>query len=115
MVLKGDYASIAGTTAGVSGTISVPSEARLFGINLNFNTIAGGVRSVEVTWAGAPKPLKFVPQMGGISTGAGAALAMCDTPMIDLRGLVIGKANTVTITLTTAVNLTVVVGLMWVE
>ena len=115
MVLKSDYVSIAGTTTGVAGTISVPSGAKLFGINLNFNTIAGGVRSVEITWAGAPKPLKFTPMMGASSTGVGSAIAIADTPQIDLRGLVVGQANTVTITLTTAVNLTTIVGLMWVE
>lgn len=115
MTLKGDYASIAATSSGVAGTITVPSGARFLGINLNWNIINAIVTIVEVTASGLPQPLRFTPCMGAQSTGVGAVTAIGQTPLIDLRGLSMGSGNTLTITVTSNVNVTVVVGLMWVE
>ena len=115
MVLKSDTVSIAATSSGVTGTVTVPAGAKLYGINLNWNIINAIVSIVELTWAGAPQPLKFTPTMGAQSTGVGAITAIADTPLIDLRGIVVSGVNTVTIKLTSNVNVTVQVGLMWVN
>jgi hypothetical protein len=116
MTIYGDVVSIAATTAGVSGTITVPLGARLIGMNLAATgTVGVGITSVEVKWPGLQSPIKFVPNLLVMSTTNGAAIATCKTPFIDLSRLPpVVQTNTVTITITTTGNETVEVGLMWV-
>jgi len=115
MVLKSDSVSIAATSSGVAGTITVPNGARLLGINLNWMDADGSPQRVELSWAGSPYPLKFVPQVCTQPQATQASVMTKETPWIDLRGLVVRNTNTVTITITSNANATVVAGLMWVE
>ena len=113
MTLYSDVVSIAATTSGVSGTITVPMGARLLGLN-----IAGSIAiisSVEIKWTGLQSPIKFVPNIVFCLGANGSGVGTCKTPMIDLRKLpVVSNTNTVTVTVTGTANITVEVGLMWV-
>jgi hypothetical protein len=118
-MLKSDYASIAGTTAGVTGTITTLGiGARIIGLNISMKTADGGViSSIELTSVGWPTPIKIVPSMAmNMVTTNCMAIAIAPTPMINLErfGLTV-KSNTVAIKVTTTSNNTVAVGLMWVE
>jgi len=116
MTLYGDVVSIAATSSGVSGTITVPMGARLVGLNLAGTTTTGIViSSVEISWTGLQGPIKFVPQIV-ISPGTnGAAVGSCKTPLINLSRLPpVQNTNTITIKITSTGNITVEVGLMWV-
>jgi len=119
MVLKSDYASIAGTTVGVTGTVTtIGIGARIVGLNIAMKTADGGIiSSIELISTKWPSPIKLVPTMAmNMVTTNCMALAFAPTPMISLErfGLV-ANSNTVTIKVTTTANETVVVGLMWVE
>lgn len=119
MTLYGDVVAISATTAGVSGTITVPMGAKLLGLNIASN-VAGGaalgiVSYVEIKWTGLQTPIKYVPSMVQLGSTNGSSLSMCKTPFIDLRPLPpVAQTNTVTITVTTTANIAVEVGLMWV-
>jgi hypothetical protein len=115
MTLYGDVVSIAATTSGVSGTITVPMGAKLLGLNIAGTTGAAIISSVEIKWTGLQTPIKFVPNIV-ICVGAnGSGVGTCKTPMIDLRKLpAVSNTNTVTVTVTSTGNFTVEVGLMWV-
>jgi hypothetical protein len=113
-MLKGDYVSIAATSTGVSGTISVPDGARLVGLNVSMKTADGGIISgIEIKGTGLPQPLKYVfPHTFVSITTNMCALAIGKTPTIKLD-IPIRGTNTVTIVVTTTANETVVCGLMW--
>ena len=117
MTLYGDVVSITATTAGVSGTITVPMGARLLGLNIagTENAAAVVISSVEIKWTGLQSPIKFVPNIVSCVEANGSGVGTCKTPMIDLRKLPpVSNTNTVTITITSTANITVEVGLMWV-
>jgi len=114
MTLYGDVVSIAATTSGVSGTITVPMGARLLGLNI---ACAGAtlLSSVEIKWTGLQTPIKFVPNIVYCLGANGSGVGTCKTPMIDLRKLPpVSNTNTVTVTVTSTGSYTVEVGLMWV-
>jgi hypothetical protein len=116
MTLYGDVVSIAATTSGVSGTITVPMGARLVGLNLAATATSGVIiSSVEISWTGLQSPIKFVPQIV-ISPGTnGAAVGTVKSPLINLSRLPpVGNTNTVTIKITSTANITVEAGLMWI-
>lgn len=115
-MIYGDVVSIAATTAGVAGTITVPMNAKLLGINVAATgTTASAILSkVELTWPGLQTPIKFTPSTLMVDSTNGPGFGACETPFIDLRKLPNVKGtNTVTITLTSTANITVKVGLMW--
>lgn len=105
--------SIAATASGASGTIEVPMGSRLIGLNLAWDDIDGQPQVVELTWAGSPTPLRFVPSVGAnpLAT-AGAAKQLLQTPLIPLD-VVVQNATTVTVKIISNANVTVVAGLMW--
>jgi hypothetical protein len=116
MVLKSDYASIAATSSGVSGTVTTLGiGARIVGLNIAMKTADGGIiSSIELISTKWPAPIKLVPTMAmNMVTTNCMALAFAPTPMISLErfGLV-ANSNTVTIKVTTTANETVVVGLI---
>lgn len=115
MTLFSDNVSIAATSAGVSGTITVPMGARLVGINLAATDAAAAIvlSSVGIKWTGQEE-LKYVPQIIVIGSTNGVSIGATKTPMIRLPNLTVSNTNTVTITLTSTANITVVVGLMWI-
>jgi len=115
MTLYSDVVSIAATTSGVSGTVTVPMGARLLGLNIAGSVATGIISSVEIKWTGLQSPIKFVPNIIQCVGANGSGVAICKSPMIDLRKLpAVSNTNTVTITVTSTGNLTVEVGLMWV-
>ena len=113
MTLYSDSVSIAATTAGVAGTITVPMGAKLVGINLAyFSATAAVPTKVNITWQNAPQPFNYVPNVMSMLGTSGGAMCMGATPTIPLN-IVTNTANTVTITVTSSANLTVQVSLMW--
>lgn len=109
-----DTVSIAATTAGVAGSITVPMNAILTGINLAATDAAAAsvLSRVQVAIVGLPV-IAYVPSIIVIGSTNGVSIAMCKTPMIKLPRISVGSAQTVVITLTSTANLTVQVGLMW--
>jgi len=108
-----DYASIAATTAGVSGNINVPRGARLVGLDLNYTDADGVVSIIELTAPGFPQPLRFTPNIAQqVFTTPGGSITMQQSPMTPLD-LVNGGGTVVTVKVTSTANLTVVVGLSW--
>lgn len=119
MTIYSDVVAISATSAGVSGSITVPMGAKLLGLNIA-SAVAGGAVSgviavVEIKWTGLQSPIKLVPSMIQLSSTNGSSLTMCKTPLIDLRKLPpVANTNTVTITVISTANIAVEVGLMWV-
>lgn len=114
MTKYGDTVSIAATSAGVAGNITVPMGAVLTGINLSGTNAAAAVVLKRVALAIVGLPLiAYVPSMLAIGSTNGVAIAMCKTPMIRLPRISVGSAQTVAITLTSTANMTFQVGLMW--
>jgi hypothetical protein len=112
-MLYSDSVSIAATTAGVGGTITVPAGAKLIGMNLAyFSATAVVPTKVSITWQGSPRNFDFVPNVMSMLGTSGGAMCMGATPTIPLN-VVVNSANTVTITITSSGNLTVQVSLMW--
>jgi len=115
MTLYSDVVSIAATTSGVSGTITVPMGAKLLGLNIASTGTTVVISSIEIKWTGLQSPIKFVPNMVSCVGANGSGVGICKTPMIDLRKLpAVSNTNTVTVTVTSIANCTVEVGLMWV-
>jgi hypothetical protein len=113
MVLYSDSVSIAATTAGVAGTVNVPTGAKLIGMNLAyFSATAAVPTKVSIAWQGCPRNLDFVPNVMSMLGTSGGAMSMGATPTIPLN-IVLTGANTVTVTITSSGNLTVQVSLMW--
>ena len=109
-----DQASIAATTSGVAGTINVPLGARLVGMDLAFTGAAGAIPvKIELTWPSSPQPLKFTPNLVSVFATPGAAISILRAVAIPLD-VSVGKATTVTITVTSTGNVTTIVGLRWI-
>ena len=117
MTIYSDQVSINATTAGVSGTITVPMNAKLIGLNMaaTGTTASAILGKVGITWPGLQTPMNFVPNLCVIDSTNGPGYGTCKSPLIDLRKLPAVKGtNTITITLTSTANVTVSVGLMWI-
>lgn len=106
--------SIAATSAGVAGNITVPTGAVLTGINLSGTNAAAAVvlKKVSIAISGLPV-IAYVPSAIAIGSTNGVAIAMCKTPMIRLPRINVGSAQNVIVTLTSTANMTFQVGLMW--
>jgi hypothetical protein len=115
MTIYGDVVQIAATTAGVAGDIKVSQGARLLGLNLSCtNTAIVAISKINVQWPGLTQPWSFVPNIITSTTTNGISLGSCPTPLINLSKLPpVQGQNTVTVTVTTSANLTMVVGLIW--
>jgi hypothetical protein len=117
MTKGGDVTSIAATTAGVSGTITVPAGCRLTGLNLSWVLTNDDEipQIVELTWTGSPSPLRFVPNAFSILAGTPAAGGGV-FPNADIAiplDVVVQGATVVTVKITSSGNVTVKVGLEW--
>jgi len=120
MVYGADVVSIAATTAGVSGTITVPSGAHLRNMTFACNPTAAAaevVTIIELTWANSPTPLRFTPNMIGVLAGtavtSGSVALMSDENCAIPLDVVVSNATVVTIKVTSTANLTVKLGLEW--
>jgi len=120
MVYGADVVSIAATTAGVSGTITVPSGAHLRNITLACSPSAAAaevVTVIELTWANSPTPLRFTPNMIGVAAGtavtSGSVSILSDENGMIPLDVVVSNATVVTIKVMSTANLTVKLGLEW--
>ena len=120
MVYGADVVSIAATTAGVTGTITVPSGAHLRNITFACNPSAAAaevVTIIELTWANSPTPLRFTPNMIGTMAGtavtSGTVSIISDENCMIPLDVVVSNATVVTIKVTSTANLTVKLGLEW--
>jgi len=112
-----DVVSISATTAGVSGTVTVPNGARLKGLNISFTQAATAELPylVELSWAGSSSQLKFVPPAISMVAGTpvgGQAFMKGGKPWIPLD-VIVQNATTVTIKITSTGNLTCKCSLEW--
>lgn len=119
MVYGADTVSIAATTAGVTGTITVPEGAHLRNITIGFTQVNTGtiVTIIELTWAQSPTPLRFTPNqwsniIGTSVTGGQVNMIPDENCMIPLD-VVVSKATVVTVKATSTANQTVYIGLEW--
>lgn len=109
-----DQVSIAATTSGVSGTITVPLGARLVGLDLSFTGAAGAIPvKITLSWPSSPQPLNFTPSIASVFATPGGAISLMNAIGIPLD-VSVGKATTVTVTVTSTGNVTTIVGLRWV-
>mgnify|MGYP001602756596 CR=1 FL=1 len=106
-----DTVSIAATSAGVTGTIVVGKGARLKRLTCAYVDADGQPQIIELTWAGCPTPLRFVPPIAAypIAT-SGAAIAVAASIPLDVT---VEKADTVTVKVTSNADVTTQVGLVW--
>lgn len=119
MARLSDIVSIAATTSGVTGTIVTQVGAKLKCIHLAFTqTVTADIPTiVELTWAGCPSPLRFVPNV--ISIIAGTAVGGQAGLMGDADGMQIAldvtmeKADLLTVKVTSSGNLTVKLSVEW--
>jgi hypothetical protein len=109
----GDTVSIAATTTGVTGTITVPKDAHLIGIDLAFTGAAGAIPTIiQLTWPNSPSQMSFVPNIGAVFATSGCGLATMNAVAIPLD-VVVTNATVVTVKVTSTANVTVRVGLRW--
>lgn len=119
MARLSDVVSIAATTAGVTGTITTSVGARLKNIKLAWTqTVTSDIPTVvELSWAGCPSPLRFVPNaisiLAGTASGGNANL-MGDTVGFSIvLDVTMEKADILTVKITSSGNLTVKVSMEW--
>jgi hypothetical protein len=114
-----DTVEIAATTAGVAGTITTNQGARLRKINLAWTNAANAdvPTVIEISWTGAPRPMRFVPNCMALFAGTpvgGGATFMSDADGVQIPlDVVMEKTDQLTITVTSTGNLTVQVGVEW--
>jgi hypothetical protein len=120
MAYGADVVAIAATTAGVTGTITVPLGAHLRNMSIGFVESANGIdviSIIELTWASSPTPLRFTPNMFSMTNGTpatgGNIIVVPDNNMLIPLDVTVQKANTVTIKVTSTGNLAVKIGLEW--
>lgn len=113
MTKYGDYVSIAATTAGVTGTITVPDGALLADLTVNFKGDGGIISSIELTAPNLPTPLKFVPPIGNSTTATNTIGVAVGKDLIIPLGIQVRGTNTITLKVTTTANETVICGLTW--
>lgn len=124
MVYGSDTVSIAATTAGVTGTITVPAGVKLKQLSFAYaatTNLPEVITIIELTWANAPTPLRFTPNIWGFKMGTPAGSASvslisdeetnnpCHIPL----DVIVKGSTTVTVKVTSTGNLTVKVGLEW--
>ena len=108
-----DTVSIAATSAGVSGNISVPQGARLVGIDIAHTAATAAIiTKIALSWPNSPQPLNFVPNTVALFATPGGAVTLSAAINLPLD-VSVAKATTVTITVTSSANLTVKIGLRW--
>ena len=120
MVYGANTVAIAATTGGVTGTITVAVGAHLRSLSLGFvetaNT-ADVVTIIELTWASAPTPMRFTPNLWGVNVGTavtgGQVTLVADEGTLIPLDVIVEKDNTVTVKVTSTGNLAVKVGLEW--
>lgn len=119
MVYGADTVSIAATTAGVTGTITVPSGAHLRNMTLAMTQVNTGtiISTVELSWAQCPTPLRFIFNMWsaiiGTSVTGGQINLLSDEKMQLPLDVIVANATLVTIKVTSTANQTVYIGLEW--
>lgn len=119
MARLSDVLSIAATTAGVTGTITTQIGARLKLINIAFTqTVTADIPTIiELTWAGCPTPLRFVPNMMSIIAGTavgGQAGLLSDSDGVQIMlDVTMEKADLLTVKVTSTGNLTVKISMEW--
>lgn len=120
MTYGADVVSIAATTSGVSGTITVPSGAKLNNMTLAYVEAAnaGDVPTIiELTWTNSPSPLRFVPnalaEVVGTAAAGGAMVMLPDENCLIPLNVIVVNATVVTVKVTSTGNLTVKIGLEW--
>lgn len=120
MVYGADVVSIAATTAGVTGTITVPSGAHLRNLTMAVAEVAAAadvVTIIELTWAQSPTPLRFTPNHIGIVKGtavtSGSSCVVSDSNDFIPLDVIVANATLVTVKLTSTGNITVKIGLEW--
>lgn len=119
MARLSDVVSIAATISGVTGTITAQIGAKLRCVKLAWTqTGTSDIPTViELTWAGCPTPLRFVPNV--ISIIAGTAVGGDAQLMSDMDGCFIlldvtmEKADVLTVKATSTGNLTVKISVEW--
>lgn len=106
-----DSVSISATSSGVTGTIIVGKGAHLRKLSCNYVDADGQPQIIELTWAGCPTPLRFVPNIIAYPVAtSGAALAVVKPMPMDVK---VEKADTVTVKVTSNADVAVTVGLEW--
>jgi hypothetical protein len=124
MVYGADTVAIAATSSGVTGTITVPAGVKLKQLTFAYaatTNLPEIITIIELTWANAPTPLRFTPNMWSFKMGTPAASAAislisdeeannpCHIPL----DVIVKGATTVTVKVTSSGNLAVKVGLEW--
>lgn len=119
MARLSDVVSIAATTSGVTGTIVTQIGAKLKSIHLAWTqTVTSDIPTIiELTWAGCPSPLRFVPNVisiiAGTAVGGGAGLMGDSDGQQIALDVTMEKADLLTIKATSSGNLTVKISLEW--
>lgn len=115
-----DVIGISATTAGVTGTITVPSGAHLRNLAFAYVGTANTPDTptiIELTWANSPTPLKFTPNVWGQVTGTsvtgGQTSMVADEKMHIPLDVVVRNATVVTVKVTSSGSLAIRVGLEW--
>jgi hypothetical protein len=105
--------SIAATTAGVAGTITVPAGAHIIALDIAFTGAAGAIPvKFALSWPQSPQPLNFTPNLASVFATPGAGISIQAAYAIPLD-VTVDKATVVTITVTSTANVTIEVGLRW--
>lgn len=106
-----DVVSIAATSAGGTGIITVPENATLKRLDFAEVDDDGTLIEVELTWTSSPSPLKFVPnRIKQLVATNGAGVSLGGSIPLNVQ---VKNATTVTIKLTSLANMTVIAGLRW--
>ena len=109
-----DQVSIAATTSGVAGSITVPQGCHLIGLDLAFTGAAGAIPvKIALSWASSPQPLTFTPNLASVFSTPAGAISTLQGIAIPLD-VVVAKATAITITVTSTGNVTCVIGLRWI-
>lgn len=115
-----DMVSINATTSGVTGTITVPSGAKLRNLSLSYVAVVNVPDTpiiIELTWANSPTPLRFTPNVWGQVTGTsvtgGETTLLPDESCLIPLDVTVQNATTVTVKVTSTGNITVKIGLEW--
>jgi len=124
MVYGADTVAIAATSAGVTGTITVPAGVTLKQLTFAYaatTVLPEVINIIELTWANAPTPLRFTPNIWSFKMGTPAGSAAISLISDEEQGnpchipldVVVKAATTVTVKVTSTGNLAVKVGLEW--
>lgn len=108
-----DSVSIAATSSGVSGTITVPKGVHLIGMDIVFTGAAGAIPTIiKLSWPSSPQPLSFTPNLQSVFATPGGGISTMNGIAIPLD-VIVKDATVVTLTVTSTANVTVQIGLRW--